>query len=66
MTKFHKKATIRRSPANCGLFLYAVGILFLFHHGSDFLGLHDVDVAVGIAEAEGAVVAAAHGEQALH
>lgn len=41
-------------------------VLFLFHHGLHFLGLHGVDVAVGIAEAESAVVAAAHGEQALH
>ena len=43
-----------------------VGRLFLFHHGSDFLGFHGVDVAISIAEAEGAVVAATHGKQALH
>ena len=40
--------------------------LFLFHHGSDFLGLYGVDVAVGVAEAEGTVVAATHGKQSLH
>ena len=40
--------------------------LFLFHHGSDFLGFHGVDVAIGIAEAEGTIVAATHGEQSLH
>jgi hypothetical protein len=38
-----------------------VGRLFLLHHGSDFLGFHGVDVAIGIAEAESAVVTAAHG-----
>ena len=46
--------------------LCAEGGLFLFHHGSDFLGLHAVDVAIGIAEVEGTVVAAAHGQEALH
>ena len=40
--------------------------LFLFHHGSDFLGFHGVDVAIGIAEAEGTIVAATHCEQSLH
>ena len=40
--------------------------LFLFHHGSDFLGFHGVDVAIGIAEAEGTVVTATHRKKALH
>ena len=40
--------------------------LFLFHHGSDFLGFHGVDVAIGIAEIEGTVVTATHGQEALH
>ena len=48
------------------VFLCVSRNLFLFHHGSDFLGFHGVDVTIGIAEAEGAIVAAAHGEQALH
>ena len=45
---------------------YVTSDLFLFHHGSDFLGFHGVDVAIGIAEAEGTIVAATHGEQSLH
>ncbi len=47
-------------------FLCARRNLFLFHHGSDFLGLHGVDVAIGIAEAEGTIVAATHCKEALH
>ena len=47
-------------------FLCDVVRLFLFHQGSDFLGFHGVDVAIGIAEAEGTVVTATHGEQTLH
>ena len=48
------------------VWFYVPKRLFLFHQGSDFLGFHGVDVAIGIAEAEGTVVATAHGEQALH
>ncbi len=36
--------------------------LFFSHHLPDFLGLHAVDVAIGIAEVEGTVVAATHGD----
>ena len=39
--------------------------LFLRHHLPDFLGLNGVDVAIVIAEAEGTVVAATHGDQPL-
>ena len=41
-------------------------VLFLFHHSSDFLGFYRVNVAIGIAEVEGAIVAATHGYQPLH
>ena len=64
--KVQKKPRLVASATNRGRFLCHVEMLFLFHHGFDFLGLYGVDVAVGIAEAEGTVVAAAHGEQALH
>ena len=48
------------------MLLCVVGILFLLHQSPDFFGFHGVDVTVGIAEAEGTVVAATHGEQSLH
>ena len=57
-----KKPRFTATAANRGRVLCDVGRLFLFHQGSDFLGFHGVDVAIGIAEAEGTVVAAAHGE----
>ena len=57
-----KKPRFAATAASRGLVLCDFGWLFLFHHGFDFLGLYGVDVAVGIAEAEGTVVAAAHGE----
>ena len=40
--------------------------LFSVHQSSDFLGFYGVDVAIGIAEAEGTVVAASHRQKALH
>ena len=56
----------RFAAAKRGLVLCVCRNLFLFHHGSDFLGLHGVDVAIGIAEVEGTVVAATHGNKPLH
>ena len=67
MRQRYEKTTIRRAVLQIVVgILCDVGRLFLFHHGSDFLGFHGVDVAISIAEAEGAVVAATHGKQALH
>jgi hypothetical protein len=56
-----KKPRFAATAASRGWVLCDVGRLFLFHHGSDFLGFHGVDVAIGIAEVEGTVVAATHG-----
>ena len=64
--KIRKNHDSQHDAASRGEVLCAVGRLFLFHQGFDFLGFHGVDVTIGIAEAEGAIVAAAHGEQALH
>ena len=67
MRQRYEKTTIRSKHCKSwSVFLCDVGRLFLFHQGFDFLGFHGVDVTIGIAEAEGAIVAAAHGEQALH
>jgi len=66
-------AKIKQNSPQTAVILQFVGnslcvlvILFSFHHGSDFLGLDGVDVTIGIAEAEGTVVAATHGKQSLH
>ena len=64
--KIRKNHDSQHDAASRGWVLYVMQELFLFHHCSDFLGLHGVNVTVGIAEAEGTVVAAAHGKQALH
>ena len=67
MRQRYEKTTIRSKHCKSWLvFLCDVGRLFLFHHGSDFLGFHGVDVAIGIAEVEGTVVAATHGNKPLH